>query len=267
MLNVAIKFYVPSKHLIVAVVVHNCWRCFTKPQQANILSWFKEYLADHDILNHIQIPALLKKAATLVGAPLGSISHEEIGIIHQNEADYTIGFVYDEPKHQSLCLDVSAMMLEATHGISSELFFPACSNKNLLAYDCLTKTTNFLLSFPLFTKREQDIRHIMKQRQLRFKAAAIVKMRGGIQIECMRDFVVDENLAYSFDKLRSFNYLEMMREFKAQNPDAARTHKKRYCPADDVLAFVKDQMLTQGVHDKLLLVLKGNRIVELKHAL
>ena len=54
------------------------------------------------------------------------------------------------------------MMLEATHGSSAELFFPACSSKNFLAYDCLTKTIKFVLGFPLFTRREQGVRLIMK---------------------------------------------------------------------------------------------------------
>ena len=150
--------------MIVPVVVHNCWLCFTKPQQANIVSWFKVYLADHDELNDIHIPPYLKKAATLIGAPLGSMSHDEIGIVHQNEAHYATGYVYEEPKYQELCLDVNAAILQATSTTSSELFFPACSNKNLLAYDCLVKTTNFVLGFPLFTRREQGIRLIMKER-------------------------------------------------------------------------------------------------------
>ena len=30
-------------------------------------------------------------------------------------------------------------------------------------------------------------------------------------MECMKDFVVDDSFAYSFEKLASFDYLEMMR--------------------------------------------------------
>ena len=101
--NVAISFYIPQKRQIVPVAVHNCWTVFTKPQQANIVSWFKEYLAKHDELNDINIPLYLKKAATLVGAPLGSMSHLDVEQIHQNETDYAIGNVYEEPKYQALC--------------------------------------------------------------------------------------------------------------------------------------------------------------------
>jgi hypothetical protein len=78
-----------------------------------------------------------------------------------------------------------------------------------LAYDCLTKTTNFILGFPLFTLREQGIRLIMDECRRNFDVAAEIKKKGGIPMDCMRDFVVDDNLAYSFDKLASFDYVEM----------------------------------------------------------
>ena len=73
------------------------------------------------------------------------------------------------------------------------MFFPSCSNKNFLAYDCLPKTTNFLVGFPLFTLREQAIRLIMFGRHKKFDFAAEIKKRGGIPIECMRDFAVADH--------------------------------------------------------------------------
>ena len=76
-------------------------------------------------------------------------------------------------------------------------------------------------------------------------------------MECMVDFVVDDNFAYSFEKIASFDYLQMM----------SKSDKMKYCPADEVLAYAKDQMLTHSRHTKLLLVLKGNRVVEFQHAL
>ena len=78
-----------------------------------------------------------------------------------------------------------------------------------MAYDCLTKTTNFILGFPLFTLREQGIRLIMDTRHKNIDLAADIKKKGGIPIECMRDFVVDDHLAYSYIKLASFDYVEM----------------------------------------------------------
>ena len=100
------------------------------------------------------MPLYLKEAGNLVGAPLGSMSHDEIAEVHKNSAAYTTGYVYDEPQYQSLCLDVAAQIQQATHGTSRGLFFPECSNKNLLSYDCLVKTINFIMGFPLFTLRE-----------------------------------------------------------------------------------------------------------------
>ena len=48
----------------------------------------------------------------------------------------------------------------------------------------------------------------MDHRRLKFDFAAEIKKKGGIPIECMRDFAVDEDYVYSFEKLKSFNYLE-----------------------------------------------------------
>ena len=90
------------------------------------------------------------------------MSHEELSLIHKNSAAYTTGYVYDETRYQSLCLDVNASIQKATH-VSRGVFFPECSNKDLLAYDCLVKTTNFVMGFLLFTLREQGIRLIMKK--------------------------------------------------------------------------------------------------------
>ena len=125
------------------------------------------------------MPLFLKEASQLVGAPLGSISHEEIYHIHKNSVNYTTGYVYDETRYQSLCLDVNASIQKATH-VSRGVFFPECSNKDLLAYDSLVKTTNFVMGFPLFTRREQGIRLIMKERHKSIEKAAIIKMKGGI---------------------------------------------------------------------------------------
>ena len=126
------------------------------------------------------MPLYLKEAGNLVGAPLGSMSHDEIAAIHKNAAAYTTGYVYDEPQYQSLCLDIAAQIQQATHGTSRGLFFPECSNKNLLFYDCLVKTTNFVMGFPLFTLREQGVRLIMKNSHITMEEADIVKTKGGI---------------------------------------------------------------------------------------
>ena len=64
------------------------------------------------------------------------------------------------------------------------------------------------MGFPLFTERKQGIRLIMDNRHKNFDCAAEIKKKGGIPIECMRDFAVDEDSVYSFEKLRSFNYLD-----------------------------------------------------------
>ena len=46
-----------------------------------------------------------------------------------------------------------------------------------------------------------------------------------------------------------------------------KSSDKEYCPADDVLAYIHDQMLTRELHTKLLVILKGNLLDEFQHAL
>jgi hypothetical protein len=171
------------------------------------VSWFKHYLSEHEEFEDVYIPLFLKEASRLIGAPLGSMTHDELALVHRKPAEYTTGYVYEEPKYQELCLDVNASILQANFGDSSKVFFPECSNKNFLAYDCLIKTVNFVMGFPLFTLRDQGIRLIMKNSHIKFEAAAIVKMRGGIPMDCMRDFAVDDNFSYSFELLESFDYI------------------------------------------------------------
>ena len=159
--------------------------------------------------------------------------------IYENPAQYKAGFVYDEPKYQQLCLDVTAAILQATFGDSYEVFFPSCSNKNLLAYECLVKTINFLMGFPLFTLREQGVRLIMQERHRNHEVAKIIKSKGGIPIECMRDFAVDDNNAYSFELMESFDYRQMQE---------TNSEVKDYCPGKEVLLFIKDLMLPPKEH-------------------
>ena len=61
-------------------------------------------------------------------------------------------------------------------------------------------------------------------------------MKGGIPMDCMKDFAVDEKLAYSFDLLKSYNFVEMMM--------ANRPNNKDYCPTKDVMTFINDEMFT-----------------------
>ena len=77
-------------------------------------------------------------------------------------------------------------------------------------------------------------------------------------MECMRDFAVDDDSVYSFDKLASFDYFPMMESNSAV---------KDYCPGKEVLRFVKEMMLDEPLHAKLLIVLKGKASKYFQHAL
>ena len=78
-------------------------------------------------------------------------------------------------------------------------------------------------------------------------------------MDCMRDFAIDENFAYSFDFLKSFNYKELMMKNRPKNKDN--------CPTKEVMTFINDEMFTNERHNKLLVVLKGNRTILFQHAL
>ena len=261
--NLGLHFYLPKTRKLIGVAVYNCWEAFKKPQQVKIVSWFKYYLSKHPEIEGVLIPLGLKAASKLVGAPLGSMSHQDVQQIYENSAQYKAGYVYDEPKYQQLCIDVTAAILQAKFGDSYEVFFPSCSNKNFLAFDCLIKTINFLMGFPLFTLREQGVRLIMKECHRNLEEAEIMKSKGGIPIECMRDFAVDDTHAYSLELMQSFDYFQMQE---------TNSEVKDYCPGKDVLLFIKDLMLprkefTQYAHTKLLVVLKGKVNTYFQHAL
>ena len=49
------------------------------------------------------------------------------------------------------------------------------------------------MGFPLFTLREQGVRLIMKNSHITMEEADIVKTKGGIPMECMQDFAVDDH--------------------------------------------------------------------------
>ena len=76
--NFVVNFFFLKQKKIVPVAIHNCWKLFKKPQQANIVSWFKHYLSRHRELEGLYMPLFLKPASNLVGAPLGSMSHAEV---------------------------------------------------------------------------------------------------------------------------------------------------------------------------------------------
>ena len=74
--NLGAYLFLPKQARIILVSVHNCLGCFAKPQQANIVSWFVNYLSKHKDLKNVYIPLCLKEAGQLVGAPLGSMRYE-----------------------------------------------------------------------------------------------------------------------------------------------------------------------------------------------
>jgi hypothetical protein len=48
---------------------------------------------------------------------------------------------------------------------------------------------------------------------------------------------------------------------------ANRPNNKDYCPTKEVMTFINDEMFTHERHDKLLVILKGNRTILFQHAL
>jgi hypothetical protein len=93
----------------------------------------------------------------------------------------------------------------------------------------------------------------MDNRHKNFDCAAEIKKKGGIPIECMREFAVEDHKVYSFAKLTTFNYMQL-----TKTPEKV---------AQEALDFIEDQILTQENHDKILVILKGKRNVEFQHAL
>ena len=71
-----------------------------------------------------------------------------------------------------------------------------------------SKLTSSRASF-LNSEMARDLLDYQK-RLIKYQAAVLDKMRGGITIGCMRDFADNDNFSYTFDHLKSFDFLNIL---------------------------------------------------------
>ena len=61
------------------------------------------------------------------------------------------------------------------------------------------------LGFLFFTRREQVVRMIQRQRHISYDKAKQLKKLGGLFFEDMKDFAVSDKYAYNFNRVAKFD--------------------------------------------------------------
>ena len=84
---------------------------------------------------------------------------------------------------------------------SLEHFFPSCSDFETLAYDCLPKTVNQALGFLFFSHRQLVTRLMQLHHRITLVDAIKLKSRGGVAIQALTDFAIQDDMTYSFKRI------------------------------------------------------------------
>jgi hypothetical protein len=92
----------------------------------------------------------------------------------------TSGWIYPnledqfEPNEEEI---LNSLFFRETQG--RKYFFPACGGQQE-GFDCAARAINTALGFPFFTRREQVVRLLEKQKKINQQTAKERKSRGGI---------------------------------------------------------------------------------------
>ena len=124
-------------------------------------------------------------------------------------------------------------------------FFEACKREN--TNDCLIHALNYALGCPWFTTREQVVRLIFKRRHFSWEEAIDQKVRGGVTPSQLTQFAVVNNQSWSLVELACFKTEE------------GETY-------DDMLRFVKANMLEDNPISEMILTCKGQTTFVFGHA-
>ena len=95
--------------------------------------------------------------------------------------------------------DPVAFMRDAE--LTLDHFFPACSDFDTLAYDCLPKTVNKAFGFLFFSYRQQVVLLMQLHYKITIEEAIKLKSRGGVAIQALKDFAIKDDTAYSFKRI------------------------------------------------------------------
>ena len=102
------------------------------------------------------MPPHFSIASSLVGAAMDDLKHEDLMQQYANPREYQDKWIYPDEMLQYYNDDPVALMKEAESCFNH--FFPACSDSDTLAYDCLPKTVNQTVGFLFFSHRKQVVR-------------------------------------------------------------------------------------------------------------
>ena len=102
------------------------------------------------------MPPHFSIASSLVGAAMDDLKHEDLMQQYANPREYQDKWIYPDELLQYTHDDPLALMEEAEWSL--DFFFPACSDSDTLAYDCLPKTVNQTVGFLFFSHLKQVVR-------------------------------------------------------------------------------------------------------------
>ena len=149
-------------------------------------------------------------------------------------------------------------------GYSRPLFFPKCDPKQL-GYDCAPKAINYALGFAFFTQREQLVNLMRKMKRISEEQAAHMKALGGIDFDCLHQFAVAHERAYSFVKVESFSRRIILDE-RDQLRDAKDNAYRKHTPGHLIVKYVTDHMIKSDDFKDLVIVFRGQIWDHFAHA-
>jgi hypothetical protein len=203
-----LPFYFPSDAKLREVKISTCFRAFTKPQRANIISWVRDWLVKKNyVMRNVGIPKHLAAAGSLVGAAIDDLKHEDLMQQYLDPRDYQDKWIYPDERLRHIHRDPQSVMQDD----SLDHFFPTCSDLDILAYDCVPKTVNQSVGFLLFSHRQQVIRLIQSHHHITLEEAIKLKARGGVAFQALKDFAIKGNTAYSFTRLTGFSLQNILK--------------------------------------------------------
>ena len=155
--NMILPFYFPSNAKLREVKISTCFRAFTKPQRANIISWVRDWLVKKNyVMRNVGIPKHLAAASSLAGAAIDDLKDNDLMQQFLDPRDYQDKWIYPDERLWRIDYDPQSVMQDD----SLDHFFPACSNLDILAYDCVPKMVNQSVGFFFFSHLQQVIRLI-----------------------------------------------------------------------------------------------------------
>lgn len=206
------------------------------------------------------MPPHFALASSLVGAAMNDLTHEDLMLQYANPREYQDKWIYPDEMLQYINDDPVGFMRDAESTLDH--FFPACSDFETLAFDCLPKSVNQGIGFLFFSHRKQVVRLMQRHHKMTVDDAIKLKSRGGVAIQALKDFAIKDDTAYSFKRIAQFSksWINHVNETRKARGRSTKT------PGKVVFDFIKKLILDKETHKQLVVVFHGNNEVNFAHA-